>query len=764
MKCIINILFIIFLCINAVFAEGDFSTLRGFVTDEATGEALIGVNVFFKDTYIGCSTNNSGYYVIPKIQPGRYELIISMLGYDIFSKTLNIKTGENLQINAVLSESALLGETVIVSADSVPTVEKMYRKSISKIEINPMQLKRVPQIAEADLMRTLVTLPGILPLSDYSSALYIRGGTPDQNLIMLDGTDVYNPEHAFGLFSTFNTDAIKHVDVHKGGYGAEYGGRLSSVLDITNLDGNRERFENTTSISLLSAKTTIQMPVGKIGSISGSIRRTYFDQTVGKMMDDIPEYYYWDGNIKAFFELDDSNRLTISTYGGNDVLDLTFNNESTESSGFHYDWGNQTSSVRWTHIFSPKLFSNFWLTGSRFSSDFEMPMFYVSEKNELQDLTMKGNLEYYLSSHFSTKFGFEQKFLQNKYDQYVKNQGAIKILMEPTHTVGYAKVIWTPNPIWNIETGLRYNHFRSDKNFNNVAPRFSLKYRLSEKAMIKAATGKYYQYLHRMPRFLFSDIWTVANQYRDVSKSNHFILGYQHEIMQDVELEIETFYKEYNNLFSINNNMGAYVEPAYYDENGYPVYDESTRGVFNRGDGNSWGVELLLRKNFGSISGWIGYSYAKTEYTVDNINKGRPFAPRHDRSSTLNIVANYSRRMWGGNMIFGSNFVYSTGQPYTEPGSQYVIARSPYSPGRDVEFAPTLINNVRLPYYARLDLSMTWQKQFTTWMLEPFLQVYNVGNRRNVWFVNYDYDNGKPDFEEIYMLPILPTLGMNVHF
>lgn len=250
------------------------------------------------------------------------------------------------------------------------TVEKLFKKPISEIRLSHRQVSQIPQIAEADLLRSLQTLPGILPLSDFSSALYVRGGTPDQNLYMIDGTDVYNPEHAFGIFSTFNTDAIKQVKLSKGGFGAEYGGRLSSILDVTNLDGNREQFAGTAAISLLSTKTTLQMPMGHRGSLSGSVRRTYFDQTVGKKLKDTPQYYFYDGNFKAFVDVDEKNKLTVSGYGGRDFLNVIFNQDASQETGFQADWGNKTGSVRWMRVFSPQLIGNFWATGSRFSSDF----------------------------------------------------------------------------------------------------------------------------------------------------------------------------------------------------------------------------------------------------------------------------------------------------------------------------------------------------------------------------------------------------------
>ncbi|MCK5076770.1 MAG: TonB-dependent receptor, partial [Calditrichia bacterium] len=356
---------------------------------------------------IGSSTNNGGYFVIPHIPDGQYTLVVEFLGYKPYKQKISIKDGDNIKINIRLKEDLLQTETIIVTADSIRTIEKLYHKSISHVNLSAKQIKHIPQVAEADLLRSLQTLPGVLPLSDYSSALYIRGGTPDQNLYLIDGTDVYNPEHAFGIFSTFNTDAIKQVELSKGGFNAEYGGRLSSVLNVTNLDGNLEQFEGSASISLLSAKTTIQVPINSKGSISGSIRRTYFDKTIAKSVDEIPDYYFYDGNIKGFYNLDDKNKLTVSVFSGLDNLNFIFNKNSSNETGFNLNWGNKTGSLKWTRVFNPRLYSNFWVTTSNFDSEFDLSALKILEKNKIKDLTIKGNLEFAFSNSFRTNFGFE---------------------------------------------------------------------------------------------------------------------------------------------------------------------------------------------------------------------------------------------------------------------------------------------------------------------------------------------------------------------
>jgi hypothetical protein len=749
-------------------------SIHGFVYDGANKEALIGVNVYFPDLLLGSSTNKSGYYIISNLPQGTYTLIVEYLGYETYIQKIKINSHNQKIRDIYLQMTAIQGETVEVVADSIRTSIKLYEKPISNIQLTPKQLNSIPQVAETDLLRSLQTLPGILPVSDYSSALYVRGGTPDQNLYLLDGTDVYNPEHAFGIFSTFNTDAIKHVDISKGGFGAKYGGRLSSVLDVINLDGNREQFEGQASISLLSAKTTLQMPVGNIGAISGSIRRTYFDKTLRNQYEEIPDYYFYDGNIKGFFELDAKNKITISAYGGRDKLHFIFNTNSTEEQGFDYDWGNTTGSVRWTRVFNPKLFANFWITGSRFSSNFDLgETIPVVERNYISDITLKGDLEYHYSQYIHVKFGFEQKNIHMLYEETFPG-GSVDVDFRPEHYVGYGQLSWLPSARWEIEAGLRYNYFDSDRNFQNMEPRLSLKYRLTTTVNLKLAGGIYTQYLHHIPRSFVTDIWSVTNQYQDPASASHYIAGFQKEIGDHFSLEVETYYKNYNHIHSFNPNFITQLRADDFDENGNPIYTE-TRGLFNSGSGDSYGFEVLLRKDVGILTGWIGYTYAQTKYKIDGVNRDRSFPPRHDRRSTINIISNIDIRNYlrltknqkikhdANKWTLGLNFVYASGQPITIPSSAYLVQPSLDSPW-DIGLYPGTINRYRLPAYVRLDVSLTYKHQYRTWSIEPYLQIFNIGNRKNVWFIDYDYKNGKSEIETVRMFPLIPTLGVNIKF
>lgn len=783
-----NIFLVIYFGFCAIlFSQVKNASLSGFVYDASNGEVLIGANIYLKGINLGTSTNLNGYYVIPNIPPSSYELVVSYIGYKKFKTKIEFHSGENKRLDISLTPTVIESEEVVVTADSVNIVDKLFNKPVSKIDLTPVQLNRVPQVIESDLLRTLQSLPGIVPVSDFSSAIYVRGGTPDQNLFLVDGTDVYNPEHAFGLFSTFNTDAIKKVEVYKGGFGAEYGGRLSSVINITNNDGNRNNFEGKASLSLLTLNTTLQTPIGNFGSLSGSIRRTYLDQTVAKIFDDIPDYYFLDGNIKAFFDLDKSNKLSISFYGGLDNLNFIFDKKRSESLGFNYKWGNQTSSINWRTIISPKLFGNFWITYSRFFSNFNFIGADFNEQNRINDITFKGALEYFYSEQFNFKFGFELKNASGFFKEvFFKNK--VDVSRNPKLYSFYFTNNWNPNPLWSFDFGLRGDYYISTKNYNSIDPRLSIKYRLDEKSNLKFSTGLYHQYAHRISRVFMTSIWTSADEYVKGSSSIHYIGSYQRELLKNTELEFEIYYKTYKNIYSFNPNINADIEPVGYTNEGYPIYG-SQKNLFYRGDGNSYGIELLIRKDIGALTGWFAYSFSKTKYKIDNTNNGNPYPPRHDRTHAINFVANInlndflyelngtsyhvgmdphkSNKKW----LLGFSFTYFSGQPITLPSSIYIANSVPdwditYN---SIALYPTSINQYRLPYYARLDLSINYEIQYKGWSLSPYLQIFNVLNRKNIWFIQYNNhmkDDGKIqiDVKNIYMLPIIPSIGISARF
>ncbi len=763
------------------------STVSGFVYDKSTDGSLIGATVYFKDTGLGVSTNSNGYFVISDVPVGRDTLVVNYLGYEKRVIGMTVRPGNNRLIKVYLTPTSYKMGEVIVTADSLSMAERAFKRPVSTLELTQSQVNAIPKFIEPDLLRALESLPGITPISDFSSALYVRGGTPDQNLYLIDGAPIYNPEHAFGIFSTFNTDAIKRVMVSKGGFGAQYGDRLSSVIAVTELDGDRKKFEGNANISLIAASATVQMPTWSFGSIAGSFRRTYIDQTYAKFIKDLPNYYFDDGNLTGKFQLGDRDNITLSYFGSEDNLNYQFDKSTPNSPLVTYNWGNGVASGKWDHVFGSKLLSDLLVSYSGFVSNFGLEnLVPVNERNTISNYSVKESLRYYVSNETTIRLGAAYHRVGVTYN-LTTSDGAINLEI-PTHKIdAYAIFSWAPDPLWDIEGGLRFERFTSSRTFTHLDPRLSIKYRLSRTSSLKFATGIYHQYMETVDRLFTASIWLPAGKYIDNSEATHFILGYDKQISNLFELETNVYYKSYKNIDIYNQNLNAQAVPSYYLSNGNPVY-ASDQNAFLEGNGKSFGLELLLRKDAGAVTGWIGYALSRTEYVFPAVNQGNMFIPRQDRTSVINFVLNGNVgdifsgkwnapvRKSASSWLLGLNFIFTTGQPITVPASVYFVNALPawdnYGAGAqnlpNYQLYPGPIDNYRLPDYIRLDLSITWKKNYGTWSLAPYLQIFNLGNRKNVWFIEYSSksSNGEivQNVKPIYMLPFLPSIGVTIKF
>ncbi|MBN1997480.1 carboxypeptidase-like regulatory domain-containing protein [candidate division KSB1 bacterium] len=756
------------------------AVISGFVYDDSTGERLAGANVFLQNTRFGAATNNSGYFVIADVPPSQYLLVCHFIGYFTFQKKVELGQRQQARIDIRLAPTTLETQAITVLADSAVSDQSLYQRPVSQISIKPRHIGKIPQILESDLLRTLTRLPGIVAVSDYSSEIYVRGGTPDQNLYLMDGAQIYNPEHFFGLFSVFNTDAIKDVWISKGGFGANYGGRLSSVLNVTNLDGNRKQVKNTTSVSLLSARTTMQLPLGSIGSLSGSFRRTYFDETIARLKimreKNIPDYYFWDGHLKAFIDLNNNNKLTCSFFNSSDKLNYVVGENPEAREHLLYNWGNRTASAKWTVIPNPTVYGDLWVVYSRFGSDFKFMDF--QEDNGISDITAKFALEYYYTQKLLFQAGGEHTTLTARYNARFP-AGIVDIDQNAVFDVLYGQAVWQPTPRLEIQAGCRLNRFRNEKVFLQPVPRFSAKYQLFDFMSLKAAAGSYRQYLFRVPRTFVSDIWALSNREYNNSRADHFITGVQCRFA-GLEVEVEGYLKNYGNLLFYDPFFFINQFPAGYDSLGHPEYNR-LRHLFHNGSGFSYGGEVLLRKDSGVVNGWVSCAISRTRYKINAVNSGLRFAPRHDRFATINIVCNMDVRnsirfflkknpvQYKNKWQVGAGFVYAAGQPITTTSSVYVVRPLPdqdfYS---GYELYPGKRNGFRLPPYIRLDFSLTYSRRVGRILLQPYVQVYNVTDRKNVWFIQYrdNLENGKilQDVDTFSMLPILPSAGLTIIF
>jgi hypothetical protein len=406
------------------------------------------------------------------------------------------------------------------------------------------------------------------------------------------------------------------------------------------------------------------------------------------------------------------------------------------------------------------------------------------EKNRISDLSVKGQLEYYFMNDMHIKFGFEQKFLSGALQENWES-GLVDVSKTRTHTIGYISSSYSPLENLQLEFGLRYNYFNSEADYQNIEPRLSAKYRMTETTNLKFAAGTYHQFVHRIPRLFFSSLWTSSDENVGQSESDHYILGFQKEIEFIYQLEIETYYKSYRNIYQYNQLMIADIKTEGYRD-GLPMYG-STKGLFNSGEGSSYGLEVLFKRDVGSVTGWLAYSLSRTEYTFPALNHGKEYIPRHDRSSVINAVLNINVNQFLAELndedyehhndwLVSLNFIYATGQPITVPASAYFISFSPdwnifgmngeNNPG--YALYPSEIDKYRLPAYIRLDLSVTKDFDMGGWSLSPYLQIINAGNRKNLWFISYKSEliDGvlKQSIDKVNMLPLLPSIGVNFKF
>lgn len=759
--------FLTILCLwlYPAFPSPTDQTISGFINDESNGESLIGVNVFIKGTHLGTTSNKSGYYIINNVPIGKLTLIASYIGYEREEMIITISPGESKVLNVILKSRVIQGEMIEVVA------ERSSKKEVktSFVKITPRELKAAPQIAEPDLMRMLQTLPGILTLSEFSSGLFIRGSTPDQNLILLDGTEVYNVNHLFGIFSTFDVDAIKQVDLMKGGFPAQYGGRMSSVLDITNMDGNQKKFQGKASIGLISAKTSLQGPVGK-GSWFFSGRRTYIDYIINgaekitsgeakETLETIPDYYFYDTHFKLYQDLNHRNKIAFTLYKGLDNMKYT-----VDPMDLTFQWGNQAATGKWTHIFNQKLFINFYTTFSQYKIflDEDDALAKVHFENKVDDITIRSDMEYFPNTNHTAKIGFVFKKLDSKYFQQYSQQTYLFISNSHQYSL-YFHDNWTVSPIFNIQLGCRLNYYQPREFVNtfnrveyrgksrfDVEPRLAMEYRLTENTILKSSWGRYLQYVTIVPfgnaDFSFMDIWFPCDNSYLPGEATHYIAGIETRLPFDIRFDWEIYYKDMPHVYESNPNA-----------NDVPT----GKDLYYTGNGVAYGADFYVEKNVGRLSGWFSYSLGWTKRKFPELNNGRPFFPKYDRRHYLHLISTYNlTNRWSTNFAW----TYGTGQAFTQPVSHYEI----YMPDRTVSLVIGEERNVsRLPAYHRMDIGIRYNSKRKMGLLKQwsfYFQIYNVYNRRNIWFKRVDPEMHPPETMEIRMLPILPTFGFEFHF
>ena len=774
-------LFLLFSCFCV--AQNQF-TISGYVQDNQSGENLIGVSIYDQNTFKGTASNQYGFYSLT-INEGEYEITFSFIGYKSITKKINLN--KNLRLNISLDNDAIMTEEVIITGEKLDKNVSSSSMSQAKLEVN--NIKKIPVIlGEVDILKSAQLLPGIQSGGEGNSALYVRGGGPDQNLILLDEAVVYNAAHLFGFFSVFNADAIKDINIIKGGMPAEYGGRLSSVLDITMKDGNNKKYEVDGGIGLLSSRLTIQGPFQKDKSsfiVSG--RRTYVDVLSKPFM---PEdnafsgsgYYFYDLTTKINYRIDDNDRLYLSGYFGRDVFNFA---NSDSDIGIEIPWGNATTSLRWNHLFNDKLFMNSSIIFSdyRFAfniaqQDFELKIFsgindwntkldFLYQPNQRNTIKFGVNYTYheFTPGNASGRSG-EVIFEPDKIYKQYSNEGAL-----------YVSNDFEVSDILKVHAGLRFSSFQhsgkitflnyinnditaSDDNYRHVEPRLSFRYKLSTTSSIKGAYTQNYQYIHLASTSSVSlptDLWVPSSTTIKPKFADQYALGYFKNLNDNMyETSIEAYYKEMTNLIE-------YKEGILPEDN----TNSSSDDAFAFGNGDSYGIELLLKKNKGKITGWVGYTLSKTTRFFDDVNNGIAFPAKYDRRHDLSITASYKLNdSWD----LSSVFVYATGNSITLPTERYIIGENIYT-----EY--TSRNGFRMDPYHRMDIGATYtpkkkRKYQSSWNFS----IYNVYSRKNPYFIYFDLEgpegeNGSiqegnltPKAYQVSIFPILPSVTWNFNF
>ena len=776
-------LFLFFLLYSfSLFSQNKY-TISGYVQEAASGENLIGVSIYNKTSQKGTTSNQYGFYSIT-FEEGVYEIIYSFIGLN--TNTKKITLNKNIRLNVSLSEKNIFSEEVIVTGERLDKNVSSSNMSQAKLEVE--NIKQLPVIlGEIDVLKSAQLLPGIQSGGEGNSGLYVRGGGPDQNLILLDEAVVYNATHLFGFFSVFNADAIKDINIIKGGMPAEYGGRLSSVLDISMKDGNNKKYEADGGIGLLSSRLTLQGPIQKNKSsfiVSG--RRTYVDVLSKPFMStdnafNGSGYYFYDLTTKVNYRISDKDRLFLSGYFGRDVFRFI---NSDNDIGIKIPWGNTTTSLRWNHLFNDKLFMNTSLIFSeyRFEFNIEQSQFALKIFSGINDWNTKVDLLYQPNQRHTIKFGANYTYHEftpgnasgksgdvvfepDKIFKQYSNEGAL-----------YFSDDFEVSDALKIHAGLRYssfqhsgyisfrdyikNEFKANNNYRHIEPRLSFRYKLNTTSSIKGAYTQNYQYIHLASTSSVSlptDLWIPSSSGIEPKFSDQYALGYFKNLKDNIyETSIEAYYKEMTNL--IEYKAGVLPEDN---------TNSSSDGAFAFGTGDSYGVELLIKKNKGNTTGWIGYTLSKTTRYFNEVNDGIAFPAKYDRRHDLSITATHKL---SDKWTLSSVFVYATGNAITLPTERYMIGGNIYT-----EY--TSRNGFRMDPYHRLDISATYtpkrKKKFqSSWNFS----IYNIYSRKNPYFIyfalespegqNGSIQNGNltPKAYQVSIFPILPSITWNFNF
>ncbi|HYF03928.1 MAG TPA: TonB-dependent receptor [Patescibacteria group bacterium] len=733
--------------------DDDKAILNGYVLDSETKETLIGATVTVKGTKFGAFTNKSGYFSIRNIPPGSYTISVSMLGYEKFEENVTLKSGEAKSVRFLLKTTNVITDEVTVEAER--EVEKR-QIDVSKVNIPIEQLTKMRIGGEADVFRSLQMLPGVLTSSQLSSGLFIRGGSPDQNLVLIDGMTVYNPSHLLGFISAFNSDAIKDVELIKGGFAGEYGGRLSAVLNITQKDGNQKEVAGVASLGAISSRLSLEGPLGNGSWFIGG-RRTYLDLLLKLIPEDpenpLPTFNFWDVNAKISQNITENDKMFLSGFGSADNLGLS-------GPGFDFDIGigNRAGALRWTHVFGDQAFASVNFSASQYKNGFKGDQSGARFEvvNSITDYTLKTNIEWFTTENLTLKtglentkftFGFLRNFTNEGQPAEGENGGGqTNLTVNDWMHAGYAQMNYQLTDLLSAQASGRVSYIGLADKFM-FDPRAAVRYQLQENVAVKAAWGIYHQYLKlaSLQDFSFFDTWLPTDSSVNPGRAEHYIVSVETQPFEGYDLNVDGYFKRMFDISEINQ---------------FAVEGDDVGDFFYSGDGRAYGAEIFLQKKKGDFTGWFGYALGFVNATFKDINNGEEFRPKYDRRHDLKFVGMYTF----GNWELGATFTFQSGQSYTAAGSRFQTFQPGDNMGTGV-IIPSQRYGKRLPPSHQLNMNIGYNSTFFGLQARYMADIYNVYSRRDIWF-RY-YDTSKQDVTEVKdvrLLPILPTISMEVRF
>ena len=752
-------------------------TLSGKITDQRNGEELIGANIYLKDKPVGTSSNAYGFYSIT-LEPGAYTFVFSYMGYISREKKIKLHRDQTLNVELLPRDQEL--KEVVVKADKPNENVASHQMSFEKLSVR--EIRKLPSfMGEVDIIKSLQLMPGIHSLSEGSAGYSVRGGSQDQNLVLLDEATVYNISHFLGFFSVFNNDAIQNVELYKGDIPARYGSRLSSVLDVRMKNGNSKKFRATGGIGNISSRLTLEGPIlSDNTSFILSGRRTYFDLFLPLFPEEAIQnssIYFYDLNAKINHRTDKNNRFFLSGYFGRDRFTNTFSD---------IGYGNRTVTFRWNHLFSEKIFANFTLLHSKYNYHLASPeeaAFSYRWNSHMMDHCFKADFTWYANTSNTISFGASscyhiydpglikgtgEKSLYSRFDLpdnyalehglYISNQQNLT----PRLSLKYGLRL---SAFQNMgkDTLLHYNDnhevvdstaHRPGEIYNTymgLEPRLGIKYQFNEKNSMKASYSRTRQHVQLAQNSRAGtplDIWFPASPNVQPQLSDQFALGYFRNLLNNkLEISLEGYYKKMHNTIDFKDHANMLLNPK-------------LEGELRFGSSTAYGTELMTRFNFPRINGWVSYTWSKTIRTVEDINEGKAYRAPYDRPHDVSIVVNYRIT---DRTTLSANWVYSSGQPVTFPIGRYE------SEGKIVPVYSSR-NGYRLPDYHRMDVSLTLEsrkKPGRKWEGEWNFSLYNAYGQKNTWAMNFVQDEQDPyktRAEKTYLFSVIPSVTYNFKF